>query len=521
MADRELVRSKPSSKLLAQLIDLPSLPTLVPQLKTPTLTRIIDSVGIEDAGPIVALTTTHQLRRVFDETLWKRLAPGVHERLSPEEFVRWLDVLNEQGQAFAAERLEALGIQFLASQFALVIEVQAKETVFGNDDVVLDEAEDFGNHKVVAKVPEDWETLRASLAALHTDFPHFLEKVLDQCTATWATFGPERAYVTALEDESADRDARREAEGYVTPDTASAFLAEARVTSIEDLVDDDEYDIVTRRFFAANANPVVDPEAQDLPAVDAADFDQLDFLLKEAEVVDPRFQLAGPSNAPQSLVRDALNRLETGKPEIFGDRLRELVYIGNVLVVGAQDPSTRLTEVEAAHAALDICNIGAGYWDRAGLPVDELVSEAPGLIRAFRIGWHIIQRIPARAARRLVEILRDPEIRQRLELKAWILTEVDTAIADLVNRVDLARYSDVDDTLSFVSLVVEAETVAKLKVVIHPFPRIPLDVEHVVEEQPGKPKRERVTVRTRGIARIEDLQLVDEFLATLPAEVKL
>ncbi len=521
MADRELVRTKPSSQLLAQLIDLPSLPALVPQLKTPTLTRIIDSVGIDDAGPIVALTTTHQLRRVFDETLWKRLAPGVRERLSPEEFVRWLDVLNEQGQAFVAERLEALGVQFLASQLALVIEVQDKDMVYNPDDVVLDEAEDFGSHKVIAKVPEDWDILRTALAALHTDFPRFLERVLDQCTASWATFGPERAYVTALEDESADRDARREAEGYVTPDTASAFLSEARVTGIEDLVLDDDYDIVTRRFFASNAAAVVDPEIEDLPPVDEAEFEALDFMLREAEVVDPRFQLSGPTTAARSLIRDALDRLESNSPDVFGARLRELVYISNVLVVGTQDPTSRLTEVEAAHAALDICNIGAGYWDRAGLPTEDLVNEAPGLIRAFRIGWHVLQRIPPRSARHLVDVLRAPTVRARLEEKEWILSEVDTAIADLVNRIDLARFADVDDTLSFVSLVVEAEAIAKLKVVMNPFPRIPLDVEQVVEDVPGKPKRERVAVRTRAIAKIEDLQEIDDFLATLADEVKL
>ena len=94
MAERSLVRTH-SSKLLQALLDNPELPTFVARLETPTLNKLIEHVGLEDAGPLISYTTDRQLRSILDESLWASLAPGQPETHRPEEFIRWLYILQE------------------------------------------------------------------------------------------------------------------------------------------------------------------------------------------------------------------------------------------------------------------------------------------------------------------------------------------------------------------------------------------------------------------------------------------
>lgn len=168
--------------------------------------------------------------------------------------------------------------------------------------------------------------------------------------------------------------------------------------------------------------------------------------------------------------------------------------------------SINLTEAEAPNAVLAICNLAAARGDALANPM----TNPAGLIKLFRIGWHTLCRVPPLVARRLVAVLRDPAIRARLGARRWILSEVDLAVADLVNRVDLATFEGVEDTLGIVSLVVEAEAVQWLRALIAEPPRVPTatdDTEHVV-------------IRTRDIQNTDDLALVERFLAQLPEQIK-
>ena len=61
-----LARILESSELLAEVRALPPL----------VLARVIDAVGLEDAGELVACATTEQLVRVFDEDLWRASGPA-------------------------------------------------------------------------------------------------------------------------------------------------------------------------------------------------------------------------------------------------------------------------------------------------------------------------------------------------------------------------------------------------------------------------------------------------------------
>jgi hypothetical protein len=80
-----LVRTQPASstRLLMRILDRPELLAAVRELPAPVLGRLIDRVGLEDAGELVALATTEQLQGVFDQDLWRAAAPGEDERFRP------------------------------------------------------------------------------------------------------------------------------------------------------------------------------------------------------------------------------------------------------------------------------------------------------------------------------------------------------------------------------------------------------------------------------------------------------
>src|SRR5262245_7024518 len=121
---RELVTPNSAKQLLKTLTDSPALPAFIQQLQPPVLKRLIDRVGLRDSGELIALTTTAQLRDVFEESLWENLIPGRAETLRSGKFVEWLDVMLEVSPAFAAERLVELGDAFVVLNLAPLIRIQ-------------------------------------------------------------------------------------------------------------------------------------------------------------------------------------------------------------------------------------------------------------------------------------------------------------------------------------------------------------------------------------------------------------
>src|SRR4051794_35224104 len=94
--------------LLARILEQPDLVKAVQALPPAALMRLIERVGLEDAGELVALATVEQLRRVFDEDVWRSARPGEDERFDAARFTRWLEVMLEAGERFAADKLAEL-----------------------------------------------------------------------------------------------------------------------------------------------------------------------------------------------------------------------------------------------------------------------------------------------------------------------------------------------------------------------------------------------------------------------------
>lgn len=530
MPKRSLVRTSPSSKLLARLTDNPQLPNLVPKLPTSVLSRLLGTIGVEDSGAIIALTTTTQLQHLFDDVLWRSLEAGARERLDPEAFILWLGVLNQQGAVFVAERLNGLGLQFCVAQFAQVIEVHNKEVALL--DGVVDISDDFGDYLVRSKYEEEWDIIRFAIAALSEDYPETLSDMLAQCCVVSDGFRVPRPAVSVTHDEAHDRNLRRTAEGYVTRDNAREFLGLQKANALNEIFEQTAYDPQTRGYFATMQG--ADPEADDEIEADVdetADFEQgiaelsealtdLSNALAAADILpESRTQLlAGPqadADAPRSTLKAALDQLEAEQPLAFAARLAELVYLANVLMAAAVDGDDDLGEVDAAHTVLAIANLGTEYAIENRLAtLDELIASEPGLIRLFAAGWHIVQRVPQQVARGLVAVLKLPEVRERLAVRAWILSEVELALADFVNRVDLGEFDTVADTLAMVSLVVEAQACAELGALISELPMVTASVELVGPN-------DKVELHTRQFDGLQDLGYVGQFLAALPEQIKI
>src|SRR5262245_53826873 len=87
-------------RLLARILDEPHLAAQIQALPSAAFAKLVDRIGLEDAGEIVAFATTEQLAHAFDEDLWQSDRPGEDERFDPARFLVWLEVMLEAGDSF-------------------------------------------------------------------------------------------------------------------------------------------------------------------------------------------------------------------------------------------------------------------------------------------------------------------------------------------------------------------------------------------------------------------------------------
>src|SRR6476661_681512 len=93
-----------STALLMRILERPGLVAAVRELPGAVLGKLIDRIGLEDAGELVALATTEQLERVFDDDLWRADRAGGDETFRPERFALWLRVMFEAGEDALVQR---------------------------------------------------------------------------------------------------------------------------------------------------------------------------------------------------------------------------------------------------------------------------------------------------------------------------------------------------------------------------------------------------------------------------------
>lgn len=389
-----------ATQLLMRILDRPGLVAAVRDLPGAVLGKLIDRIGLEDAGELVALASTAQLERIFDDDLWRAERAGADETFRPERFALWLRVLLEAGDDHVVQRLCELPEELVAlavHRLVLVLDIdvieemvrpgdeEAEQLAHALDDSAFEEWEEF---RIIAREPDAWDDVWNALMALDREHHDRLRAILERCCemSTEYISGQGGLFQVLTADQMLDsdvaaaRDDRRAAEGFISPADARAFLALARRGDASD----DERDPITRAYFRALAKPAEPPaKTAKESARRAADARALATLLREAEVIAPEMVRPLSALPPMSaskpeqthvvapLFEQAMRDLRERDPDRFSARVREVGYLVNVWIAGGTHDGRRPRPTEAMELVLKTCEAGVRVSAGAEHPTPE------------------------------------------------------------------------------------------------------------------------------------------------------
>ncbi|HWW75682.1 MAG TPA: DUF6178 family protein, partial [Pyrinomonadaceae bacterium] len=243
---RRALASQSHTPPLERILNTPRLERVVPRLQPEVLHRVIQTFGLEDCGELLALATPEQLARVFDLDLWRAARPGSDEQFDAGRFGVWLEVLAQSGPEAAARKLAGMDVEFVAAglaQHMLVYDRAAVTPYETLDGELVDASPDFddrpaadlGGYVLAARREDSWEAVVEVLTALDAEHPEYFQRVMCGCRAL-SDSGREIDGLDDLLSEgeqvmfdlAADRERRRERQGYATPAQARAFLEMSR-----------------------------------------------------------------------------------------------------------------------------------------------------------------------------------------------------------------------------------------------------------------------------------------------------
>jgi hypothetical protein len=405
-------------RLVQHIVETPELVRGVRELSPEVVGKLIDAVGLEDAGALVGLASTEQLARVFDEDLWIGEA-GEETRFDAKRFSLWLEILFEAGERAVVERLCELPLDFVilcVQRLVLVLDIDSLAVEMaesGEDGDAIEKAldsqlfEEWEEFRLIARDASAWEAVWNALIALDREHHDVLRRILERCAAMSSEYIAENGglYEVLTSDEMlesdlrAERDDRRAERGYVAPSDAKSFLALCR----QEPGADTERDPVTRAYFRE-----LRPEQPLRPM--SANARQLTQLLERTGIASegalPKItgrvesrklaQTATPARSPAGRALDAaMLELATREPAVYRERLEELGYLSNVLISGLASGGRRLRPIEAIELALSACERGLelGLAERAPNEKRANLATSTGLLRErhleqlFRLGW--------------------------------------------------------------------------------------------------------------------------------------
>jgi len=374
-----------SSAVLARVLDAPKLASSIRALMPGSLLELIEEVGLEDAGELVALARPEQLYAVFDQDLWRRMGYGQEERFDVERFVLWLAVMSEAGDAFVAERLSQMPQELLTlgvSKLVLVLDMDdlSQRMKAGDQDVERTESalgrvmyEEWEEFALVARDASAWDLIFSALLALDRDHHDLLRRVLELCANVSQAFLDNEGDLTELlaegriiEGQAADeREERRATRGYVSSPDARAFLALARRG--DSLA---ERDPITKAYFRhlpeldlvgimPSASAWLEGMRHKSPALMAL----LPETTSETSATEPSMfvEEAAPDTTLSSPLLTAMQSLRNADPARYASLVEELTYLGNVLLAAA-GPKAGLKPYDALLASLAVCDLGLARW---------------------------------------------------------------------------------------------------------------------------------------------------------------
>jgi hypothetical protein len=378
----KLARYQPSSasRLLRHVLERPDLVLEVRELRPADLGKLIDFVGLEGASELVALATTEQLERVFDEDLWVSESPGSDPHFDARRFAVWLEVLLEAGEEAVIGRLLELPEDFVTLAVArsmLVVDIDALGIALSDASDELEPiekaleslaCEEWEEFRLIARDQGVFELLVSVLMALDREHHGFLRRILERCAAISQEFIADNGglYEVLTSDEMLEadargaRDERRAAIGHVAPSDAKSFLEYAR----QGLGDPAVRDPVTRAYFRELVR-------KEEPSTERNELARLLARATAGEKAKPfqagsrksRKRLMGSASQalvakPPSLLEAALGELRERAPSAYAERMEELAYLSNALVAAHAPNGRRLRPIEALELAITTCHRG-------------------------------------------------------------------------------------------------------------------------------------------------------------------
>lgn len=422
---------KQPNGLLNHILEQPDLPAIIQNLDASCLTTLIRHIGLEDSVEIVSLTTTDQLKKIFDEDLWYSNAPGQPERFNAQRFGLWLDVLFEAGTASAACKIMDLDEDFVILGLSRLITVMdsyetisrfsAYEPSMSNRGAEINfhtgPIQQFENFLVTAKDDAYWDTVCALLMELNEQDHDTLIRILTQCSIIAAEGhieddGRLLKLLNADEmiegDVAADRETRRQDSGFVTPTAAKLFLSRTRSKSINTILLAKQLDNDTLTYFKAAAVPVTPDGAVQDRDNPASKYRPGDVKMKVAQFIETLRNADVLPSMSQKLLRDEStgawdHHLPLAEPmriinqtdsNLYSTLLQQLSYVSNILISGCAFQGRIFLPKEAAEAAFSTCNLGCDVLSEAHPSSAKQCAESliamlktHQLIKLFQVGW--------------------------------------------------------------------------------------------------------------------------------------
>jgi hypothetical protein len=330
--------------------------------------------------------------------------------------VRWIEVLaqatsDERAAALwaaqdedllalgLASRLLVLDLDELAPQLSAWAELGlAQAGEIDRLDKALESSLgiELEGYRVIARQSEGFDAVVELLLALDRDHHGLLTRLLSRLAAIGAERldeeGPAELLSAAeslADDVAGAREDRRAAEGYISPSAAAAFLrlATQQAGELDTLLRNRERDPLTRAYFRElETRSVEAPASRDTAtAAPSTRTHPLSELLTVAgvdvaqgadhSVVGALPAHRGAADDVAATLRAGLAALAVGAPEVHDQRLRELVYLANVLVAAGDVAGRRYAPAEAAEAALRYCGEAAWYLVERGDDLQTLLRD--------------------------------------------------------------------------------------------------------------------------------------------------
>ena len=460
---KRLRRSRSSGRLLDRILNTPQLARVIPQLQPDVLHRLIQHCGLEDCGELLTLVTPGQLTRVFDLDLWRAATPGGDEQFDAGRFGTWLEVMVDTGTSSAAATLAAMDGNLLAAAFVQHVRVfdYAAVAPFITIDGEVTAGASFadgvraeiGGYVVTATRLEHWDAITAVLNALADEHGVVFDRVMRSCCGL-SNSRPEidgldellTANEQAMFDEGLDREARGDAQGYVTPAQARTFLLMSRRNDRRQTLPPHRDPITAAYFRHAEAQNATATDAESTPPREDAPerspeaIAAIVELLQDAGVMPgaPRALLEAPEHVTTTLrlarIHAQLEYVRDHDTNAYAMRNTELAYLANAIAAGATIQSRPVRAEEASKAVMAICNLGLENWPDRWLPGDgdargrEALLIDRDLVIVFQVGWTVLHEdICMFAADELIRVLAslhciNPDIQDGIEALRRTLT---------------------------------------------------------------------------------------------------